>query len=968
MHRTTAAAGDRARPSLRTIPVILALMFLGVVPALAAPGISGKVYSTETGQPLGFANVTASRMDREGSTLGTIAAGDGSYRIDCEPGTYVVRGHFIAFSPLEIEGVVVKPGAPTTIDVGLTPDTIELEEFRVTAEVAQKTSSALLTEQRNSAVVQDGIGQREIKRSADSDAAEVANRVTGVSVVGDKFVYVRGLGERYSSIQLDGTGVSSPEPNRRVLPLDLFPAGLLDNLVVQKTYTPDQSGEFGGGVVNVNTLNFPNGRSWNLGVSTGDKHGTTGSAFRTYAGGKRDHLGFDDGTRGIPSAINELAAHKPLVRGGLFDPDGLSADEIEAAGESFNRTWETRGEEAAPPYSVSASFGDTWDVMGRDFGFVASGSIKNSYSAYDRFEKRDFKGLEQDGSLAINDDLKVDRYDASRLLGGLFNGGLRVTDSHTLNFRALYTRSADDQVLLQEGQTEELPIRETRLLYTERGLFSGQLGMEHKLPLLSDSEIDWSFSYSQAERNQPDRRGYTYEQFNRVDAWGETYQRWELSRRDTQKSFSRSYEFSDDYERNWKADWTVPFRQWSGLEARVKVGYASTNKDRYNYLRRFAYEAPSPRFGQSTVADSLFLSPSELLTDDHIGGTRTGAFAIKEATTATDGHVARFDNEAWYGMVDWPIVRRVRVVAGARVEDWKQEVNTGNEFFDAFRETAVLEKRDVLPSVNLKVAMGERTNLRLGYSQTLNRPDLRELSPQAFIDTDRDRKFVGNPELKRALIDAWDLRAEWYPGPGELMAASVFRKDMTDPIEYQVYQETGAGRLQYQPINAESAYIRGVEFEVRLGLGRIAERVQDFGLTTNVTLIESEATLPKTEYANSDAHPLAGQSDYVVNLGAFYQSPDGKLDLGLLYNVFGKRLDVVQLPTEDDTREVPDVFEQPFHSLDFTATRRFFNGAIKIKGSAENLMDSEIEYKQGNEITERRRPGRAFALALSYGG
>ncbi len=969
MDRNTAEAMPRLRRIIPTACSVLAALLMAAAPALAASGIYGRVYSTETGAPLGFANVTAVVAgSTDGRQIGTIAAGDGSFKIECEPGTYVLTGHFISFAKVEIEGVIVEDGKLSTIDIGLTPDAIQMETIKVTADVARTSTSKMLTEQMNSAVVQDGIGQRDIKRSADSDAAEVANRVTGVSVVGSKYVFVRGLGERYNSIQLDGTGVSSPEPNRRVVPLDLFPSGLLDNLVVQKTYTPDQSGEFGGGVVNVNTLNFPTGRSWSVSLSSGNKHGTTGGAFRSYPGGDRDPFGFDDGTRSLPDIIEEMAPDRKVVRGGLFDPNGFTADEIETVGESFNSTWETTDEEAPPPLSGSISFGDTWNLFGRDFGFVSSASLKNSFSAYEDYEKRTFKNVGEDGLLNVNDDLRVDRYEKSVLLGTLFNGGVRLSDTQTLNFRSLYTRSADDQVRLSEGETEEGPQRETSLLYTERGLFSGQVGMEHRLPFLSNSRFDWSFSYSEAERNQPDNRDYVYELRERSDPWGEPLYRWELSTRDLGKSFTRAYETSNDYERNWKADWTIPFRQWSGLEARFKAGYASTNKDRRNRLRRFAFESPRSVFGQATVADSLFLAPEELMTADHIGGTRQGTFAIVEATSFNDGHVARFDNEAYYAMIDWPVVQRLRVIGGARVEDWKQEVVTGNEFFDFDPEISTLEERDVLPAANVKYAMTERTNLRLGWSRTLNRPDLRELSSQAFLDTERDRKIVGNTELKRALIDSWDLRLEYYPGPGEILAVSFFRKDMENPVEYEVFAETGSSKFLYRPINADAAYLEGFEAELRLGLSRIHRVVQDFGFSTNVSLIDSNAELPKSVFANADSHPLAGQSEYVVNVGGYYQSPDGKLDLGLLYNVFGERLDVVQLPNENEEREIPDIFEQPFHSLDLTVTRRFFDGGVRLKGAAGNLLDSEIEYHQGAEIVERRKPGRSFSLSITYGG
>jgi TonB-dependent receptor len=276
-------------------------------------------------------------------------------------------------------------------------------------------------------------------------------------------------------------------------------------------------------------------------------------------------------------------------------------------------------------------------------------------------------------------------------------------------------------------------------------------------------------------------------------------------------------------------------------------------------------------------------------------------------------------------------------------------------------DVGLIDKTDVLPAASLRYSLGETTNLRLGYSETLNRPDLRELSSGEWEDSDRARKFVGNADLQQAQLTNYDLRIEWFPSADELLAASAFYKDLGQPIEYAVRVATGSNDPIYQPVNATEGHIRGLEFESRVGLGRVGGGLMErLGVSANVTLIDSEAKLPPELGEQADnQRPLTGQSEYMVNAGVFYRSEGGSLSSGVQYNTFGRRIEAIGVLS------TPNIWEEPRHTLDFTSTYRW--GMASLKFSFENLLDTPVRYTQGGQDTQRWETGRTITLAIGYG-
>jgi len=959
--------------------------------------ISGLVVSSETGEPMPFANMVLTRLDGTADETGTPAGGtmtmpDGTYRLAAEPGLYRLLVSYIGYHHLTVSNITVDPGEKLTLNISLTPSAIQVAAVEVTAKALQNTDIAILSRQRRAAAVSDGISAEQIGRSTDSNAAEVLQRVTGLSMVGGRYVYVRGLGERYSSTQINGTTIGSPEPNKRVVPLDMFASGLLDNVVVQKTYTPDQPGEFAGGVVDVNTREFPGRRLWSLSLSSGYSAMSTGRDFFTYDGGSTDFLGIDDGTREMPRLVRQLASNARVAQRSYLDslrgvPGGFSAREMTDMGRSFNKTWTRSRESAAPSYSFGGSYGNEILMLGRPLGFIGSLSFSNGFRSWDSVE-RFFKS--DGGVLHAETDYDVETSEAGVLWGAIGNAGYRLNDFNTLSLRTMYNRSAEDEFRFYEGTNENTgkPLQNTRLRYIERGLFSGSVQNTTHLKHLNGGTLNLRFNYSRADRNEPDRREYNYElqtvtRYEYDEEEDEympigTEDIWQLSTRTNSQGLTRMYGEMTEEERSPEVHLTVPFRQWNRLESRLKIGAVHKNKDRDASWRRFHFSTPSDWRG-SDRDSVLALTPDILLQDEFIGAGNRSFRLVELTRPERDNYRASMVVTAGYAMLDLPVSRKVRAVVGARVEKAEMTVKSydifgldliagmpASAYFDS--TASRLSDTDILPAVNLTISTNEMTNVRLAYSMTVSRPDFRELSAFGVSDFVSGYEHIGNPNLKRAQIHNYDIRYESYVGHTEMYALSGFYKKMHDPIENSIRM---ANNPVYQPINGNGGYLWGAEIEGRLRLRRISAGLDGFSASGNMTLVKSESDLEKLAQAGaSHKRPLEGQSPYVVNLGMHYVSSRGTTSLSAMYNIMGKRLAGIGLG------ELPDIYEKPASSLDMTFSRSL--GWTRLKLSAENILNSGTEYTQEQKeipgvvgkskvVTRSYGKGRSFSLSLSIG-
>ena len=758
--------------------------------AQTAPGqIEGRVVDSETGDPLPFVNVILN--DGAGGAATDL---DGYYKIyGVVSGTYRITARMLSYADLTVTDVVVVPGDITRLDFSLTPEAIQMDPIVVEAARVQSTVSSLLNSQKKSAVISSGVSEEQISRSPDSRASDVLKRVTGLSVVNDKHVFVRGLSERYSNTRLNGSSLPSPEPDKRSVPFDIFPSNLLSNIVITKSFLPSLPGDFAGGCIQLTTKEFTESLIAKFSTSYGFNTQTTFQDFQTYRGGQLDFLGIDDGTRELPGEVKEASASQKIVEGGQFG-GGFSAEEIECLGESFRNVWSPRIKKAPVNQSYSIAAGNQMTFLGRPLGIIASLTYKNDHSFHQEERLYYINGAQGLESRHHYQDFKVS--EMSILWGGVFNTSYKLSPEHKVGLKTTYTRTAENEVQtygMFPNRDHNLDEIATRLRWVERSLISTELSGDHQLPFLR-SKLDWRSTLSLATRKEPDTRETLYESDIGLNSY-----------RLADESNSGSRFFSDLSDRNLdiSLNWEMPFQQWNSLPAKFKTGAGLVRKDREFDSRRFRFKPQD--FNQVDI----YQQPEMIFSPENI---HDDGFQLEEDTRATDNYEANQTVGAGYAMVDMPLSKKIRLVAGARLERSEQEVTT----FDLFNPNAspiVGEVRttDLLPSLNLTYKLRQDSNLRLGLSRTVSRPSFRELSQFEFTDVG-GHAVVGNPELKRARILNCDLRWEWYPGLGENISIALLYKFFNDPIEQILLNAT---ELTTSWQNAKNAYTYGLEFEVR---------------------------------------------------------------------------------------------------------------------------------------------------------
>jgi hypothetical protein len=849
---------------------------------------------------------------------------DGRYVLDLPAGPHQLR---VLLDGYQERIVSVAAGDTRTLKVDV-PMTMAgfTETVTVTAQAVDAVSASAevqLLERKNAQVITDNLGGLEMKQNADSDAAAAMQRVTGLSVV-DDFVFVRGLGERYSNTTLSGAVLPTTEPDRKVVPLDLFPSGLIDSVQVAKTYVPDRSAEFAGGLVQIEPLRFPTGPaldgSWSLGVNSL----TTGKGVLGYAGGGRDWLGFDDGTRSLPAGFPS----RKVIRGGIFTPDvGFLRPELERIGESLdNSQWTPVGRTARPNQSGSLVFGNRFGRLG------VLASYSQSYKEQYAEEEQNYFRTSEAGLTPFSE-YEFQTATSRATTGAVGNVAYQFTPNNRLSFANFYTHSGKDEARTFSGFNSDIAtdIRNSRLFWVEEGLLSTSATGEHFLRGFGNSSIDWRVSRAKAGRDEPDLREVLYERNGGVFVLA-----------DESQSLFRMFNTLDDRTLDGGVNWSTFGTQWSKLPALHKFGFSYVERERDFSSRRFRY-IPLTSSGLDLTA-----RPEEVLNPATIGRN----WEIKEETRVTDAYDAKQGVASFYGMTDLSLSPRMRLVAGARIEKFDQEVNTFDLFdFEGDPDliTGRIENTDVFPAVNLVLAVTPTQNVRLGFSQTVNRPEFRELAPFEFTDVVGGRAVVGNPDLQRALIQNVDVRWEMFPGASEVFAASVFYKHFSDPIE-RIVEPTAQLRTSFT--NADSARNFGIELEARKRLSGA------FLVGANYTRVDSRITLAPAaaQVQTSLERALAGQSTNLFN--ALFQVEGGGMVARVLYNFFGDRISDV------GSLGLPDIIERGRGTLDVVLSARV--RAVSLRLSVDNIADEPFEFTQGGLLQRRYEHGRTFTINFGF--
>lgn len=897
--------------------------------------IRGRVLARESKKPIANAKVFV-----RGAPIEAETDADGRFTLELPEGTYGLAVLHSDFSTESANDVVVKGKQTAELQLQLDAASTASYEFTVTAPHIEGGIAALLDERRESSNVSDVIGAEEMSRTGDSDAAGALKRVTGITVVGGKYVYVRGMGERYSATLLNGQMIPSPEPERRVVPLDLFPTDVLESVVIQKTFSPDSPGEFGGGVVQLRTRSYPEKFTMSVSASVGYNSQTTFREGPTHTGGDRDWLGTDDGSRELPTAIRDAS---PIRAGDMFT-EGYSDEDRANFARMLSNNYAVRNAVIPPSRGLTVGIGDTFRIGGVPIGFTLSLMYDDDYSLTEKLSKRYVKSDAAEGGVQERNSFNVTSFERVVSTGGIFVAGSEYLKGHTIKSTTLLLRITDLSTDLVSGRdAEEFEVRSARLRFVERQLLTQQITGEQKIT--DWLQLDWRYAYSTADRDEPDRREYFYRK-EAVVGLPDAYQ---LSGRPDGNQ--RVWSTLDDTIHDFGGDVTFRFKPWSDLEASVKAGGSKLSRNREVDTTRLTLNGSLPD-------EVRRQEPNEVFSEKYIGGEN--GWLLEDVTQGADAYTAEQDLNAAYAMTEIPVLKSLTVMAGVRMEKNQQRVDTFDPFSPDEKVGAELDDTDWLPATTVTWRFADDMSVRAGYGKTLSRPDFRELSEAPFFDVTTGTRYRGNPALERATIDNYDVRWEWYFSTDELLSLGAFYKQFEQPIEMVL---PGGTEISVTWSNAKAATNFGLELEGRSRLGFADESLENFYAATNIAIIRSNVDLgDEAKASTSKSRPLQGQSPYVINaqLGFDDTEDDGLgLQAALLYNVFGSRI------SEVGRLGLPDVYERPAHQVDFVFSQKLGYG-LRLKLKAQNLLDPPVKLEQGAKIVQEYRRGRDFSLGLNW--
>lgn len=930
--------------------------------------VVGRVVDGETGDPLVGVNVFI-----QDSMIGAATDLDGNFKlVKLPPGKYAIMVSMIGYSKMVIKDVRVNADDITSLNVSLKPEILESDEVIVTAKMLHNTESALLKQRQMAVSVSDAISAEDFKRSGLGDAAKAMTHVTGVTAVEGKYIYVRGLGDRYSSTELNGAQVPSPDPERKAVQLDLFPTELLENIVTVKTATPDKPGNFTGGMVNITTKSFPESFTLSFSSSYGMNSQTTfKNSFLDYKGGGKDWLGYDDGTRNVPDLLRDPNVEIPDIGSAFTDPD--KAKLLDALSKSFNPVMAPGPKDGPVNQNYGFSFGNQYLLFGRPLGVVGSFTYGRNLSFYDdgTSARWQLTSSTENTDVLTNNFLLTDSKGKDAVMwGGLANLSYKFRDNHELGLNIMVDQGGESAARFQSGSfVRDLSpeaVYETRVLqYTERKLRSFQARGEHYFPRLHRTRVAWNGSFISSQQDEPDLRYFT-DNYTPLVRNGVVVDTIYAIRPSIYPVPTRYFRNLDESNKNLNVDVTVPFKMWTGRESKLKFGGAYLKKDRTFRERRFEFRQDDIHYNGDSQNFFSAVNTGILESQSTDRFFRFGNF-VQEATQLSSNYDGNEKISAAYTMLDVPIFTKLRLIGGLRMESTKLNVTS----LDTTKALGNLDETDLLPSMNLIYRVRPNMNIRLAYGKTLARPTLREMAPYASFNFIGDYIFVGNANLRRTLVNNYDIRWEWFSQPGEIIAVSGFYKNFSNPIERVFNPRAAQSNPEIQFRNVDNATVYGAEFELRKRLDVISPILRNFQFGGNFTLVHSEVTIAGDELElkrafdpnASNKRRMMGQSPYALNLDLAFSSPTSKTSANVHYNIFGSRL------SEVGNGGTPDIFEQARGILDFNFSQKIWKG-LRFKFAAKNLLDSTYEkshtFKGQTFPVLRYQLGRTYVFGTSY--
>tara|TARA_S200002703_G_scaffold108388_1_gene94180 strand:+ start:3309 stop:6059 length:2751 start_codon:yes stop_codon:yes gene_type:complete len=914
---------------MKKVLLFLFVMLPNILAAQETGTIVGNIKNVTTNEPISDAQVFVNN----GST-GALSDLNGRFIITRVPvGTVTITAQMIGYATKTITDIAVSGDQVVTFDITLTPSAIELEELVITASQERGSQTFVLNERRTSEALVDGIGSVDIASVPVSDAAGVAQRMTGVTISEGRYVFIRGLGDRYSQTSLNGSALPSPEPEREVVPLDLFPANFLESLQTQKSYTPDLPADFSGGAVQIRTKDFPNRFTVTAGMGTSFN---SNSQFRegwiTYPIGGMNFLGFDDGSRNEPQSVIDIMG--PLTTGNRLPADDATRLRVGQELRNSEQKFGPSLQNTPLNRSFSLGAGGRNDIFENgEIGYFITGQHSDTHTLQSNEIERKWRVSAFNPSITSDDrqpnvDYNFVRGTRTISWGTVGNFTFKPNTTQKISFKSTVNVNSDDEARTYNGENREdigALVRSERSRFISRMMLWGQLSGEHQL--FADSRLEWRVAGARASRNEPMLRESIYIS----ESENEPYTLFP-------DAGSGAYFWSDltDDDVSGALDWKLPLTDNSS----VKVGGIYRQRTRDFASRRLLWD-----FLENTIVDfDESLSQGTVVESVR----RHGQFSIGDIVEPGNLYDVTDERTGGYVMFDVQSFNRLQTVVGARIETYDLTLNSrGNNLQN-------IDKVDIVPSLNMNYSINDRMKVRTAVSRTLDRPEFRELAPFQFTEAASLRQIFGNPELTPSKIINTDLRFDFFPSPTELISIGGFYKTLDEPIE-QVFIAAASSAYSFQ--NADKATILGIEFDTKFNIGQISVSNNYSWITSDVTVRAGSIFEP-----TNLSRPLEGQASYVLNTGLNWNNTNN-VDVGVFYNRFGKRLAAA------GGSGIPDIFEQPRNSLDASIGFPLLVGAT-AKVRAINLLDDEYRFEQSaTGITQIQRlftTGRTLSVGISW--
>ncbi len=919
--------------------VLIAFLLLSVINAFADGKIVGKVKDNKSGE-----TVIGAVIVLKGTPAGTVTDIDGNFVLPAAAGTYTVEVKYVGFQNKEISDVIVEEGKETSLSIALEQaKSTELAEVVVKATMKKENISAMIVYQKNTNTVAQVVSAEAIRKSPDRNTGEVLKRVSSASIQEGKYLVVRGLADRYNQATLNGALLSSTEPDRKTFSFDLFPSGMIDNIVVNKAATPDLPGEFAGGLIQVNTKDIPTKNFFSLQVGSGVNTQTVGKDFSYGKGGKLDWLGIDDGSRALPSGVPDKENFRKLS----------STERVELA-KTLKNDWGYETKSGMPNANFQASGGINKKIFNdKTLGAV----VAVSYNKQNRRTELTRAFYNQ----AVNTvektlDFQEQLYGQEILWGGLANVTLELNKNNKISLKGLYNVTGLDNTLVRTGRNNDFggDVDAYQLAFRSTNFTNVQLTGNHYVEK-TKIKLNWSGSYVRLFQNQPNLRRMEYRKSDEDSVYRATVPTFLPSL----ASASMFYSTLRDDIANASVDGAKQFKMF-GRNQTFKMGYMMQSKAREFNSRPFGMTGGN--------ADLQLLGPDKIFAAENIG---LNGYTLNELSDKDYDYSATSFLNAGFVMFDNAFSEQYRLVWGVRYENFNQTLNGYRN-----SQPVTLDKNvgDFLPSLNFTYKPTEKTNIRACASQTVIRPEFRELSPFAFYDFELLAAVQGNPDLQRTKITNLDLRYELYPRSGELVTAGVFYKKFINPIE-QFYNESGVNTFSFTYNNAPSAQSYGAEVEFRKRLDVLfGKAFSPFTAFANASYIFNNVNFEiKTNTGQTVKvdRPMQGQSPYLLNCGLQYDGDKSGTSATVLFNMIGRRIFLV------GNQENPSIWEAPRPLFDFQVSQKLLKDKAGLKFTITDLLNRKANFYQdindngkydvtGDFLRISRLTGTTLSLSFVY--